>query len=75
MVRGAVKTLKDLSGMPLPVPPEALRVGPLREGAFISRLHSERVAALLGTWLGIAAMTTVLLVVRMVSRRPAGGRR
>ncbi|MGH2771259.1 MAG: molybdopterin-dependent oxidoreductase [Actinomycetota bacterium] len=33
---------------------EALRVGPLREGAFSSRLHSEAVAARLGIALGIS---------------------
>jgi hypothetical protein len=38
----------------LPAPPERLRVGPLREGAFPSRLHDERVAALLGIWLAVA---------------------
>jgi DMSO/TMAO reductase YedYZ molybdopterin-dependent catalytic subunit len=40
--------------MRLPAPPERLRVGPLREGAFPSRLHDERVAALLGVWLAVA---------------------
>ncbi len=45
--------MKDPTLAPLPTPPELLRVGPLREGAFTSRLHSERVAALLGLWLGI----------------------
>ena len=46
--------LRDPSLAPLPAPPDALRVGPLRDGAFTSRLHSERVAAWLGLWLGIA---------------------
>ncbi|MGZ6827662.1 MAG: molybdopterin-dependent oxidoreductase [Mycobacteriales bacterium] len=46
--------------MPLPVPPEALRLGPLREGAFTSRLHSERVASWLGLWLGITFTTCML---------------
>ncbi|WP_083420054.1 molybdopterin-dependent oxidoreductase [Pseudofrankia sp. BMG5.36] len=36
-----------------PHPPAFLRQGPLREGAFPSRLHDPRVAALLGIWLGI----------------------
>jgi hypothetical protein len=31
-----------------------LRVGPLREGAFTSRLHSERLAAILGLALGVS---------------------
>ncbi len=35
-------------------PLEALRVGPLREGAFTSRLHSEAVAARLGLALGVS---------------------
>lgn len=34
-------------------PPERLRVGPLREGAFTSRLRSDRLASLLGIWLGV----------------------
>ena len=33
---------------------ERLRVGPFREGAFTSRLHSERLAALLGVALGVS---------------------
>ncbi|MCL9796110.1 molybdopterin-dependent oxidoreductase [Frankia sp. AgKG'84/4] len=37
----------------LPPPPVALRRGPLREGAFPSRLHDPRMAALLGLWLGV----------------------
>jgi DMSO/TMAO reductase YedYZ molybdopterin-dependent catalytic subunit len=35
-------------------PPERLRVGPLREGAFRSPLHSQRTAAWLGIALGIS---------------------
>ena len=46
--------MKDPTLLPLPTPPDALRIGPLREGAFTSRLHSERVAAQLGRALGIA---------------------
>jgi DMSO/TMAO reductase YedYZ molybdopterin-dependent catalytic subunit len=38
----------------LPEPPAFLRRGPLREGAFTSRLHDPRVASLLGLWLGLA---------------------
>ncbi len=45
--------MKDPTLMPLPTPPDLLRIGPLKEGAFTSRLHSERVAAWLGLWLGI----------------------
>ena len=53
MVRSTGGRLKDPTRMPLPIPPEALRIGPMKEGAFTSRLHSERVAAFLGLWLGI----------------------
>jgi len=38
----------------LPVPPDALRIGPFKEGAFRSKLHEERVAAILGISLGVA---------------------
>jgi DMSO/TMAO reductase YedYZ molybdopterin-dependent catalytic subunit len=46
--------LDRLLGARLPSPPEALRQGPLREGAFSSPLHSERRAARTGLWLGLA---------------------
>ncbi len=49
---------------PLPTPPEALRVGPLAEGAFTSRLRDERVASWMGLWLGIAF--TVCLITGLV---------
>ncbi|MFF5289906.1 molybdopterin-dependent oxidoreductase [Paractinoplanes globisporus] len=39
---------------PLPMPPSALRRGPLREGAFRSRLRSERLTSVLGVALGVA---------------------
>ena len=42
---------------PLPPPPEALRRGPLREGAFPSPLHDPVVTARIGRWLGIAFAT------------------
>jgi len=38
---------------PLPRPPGFLRLGPLRAGAFPSRLRDERTASWLGLWLGI----------------------
>ncbi|MGH2700707.1 MAG: molybdopterin-dependent oxidoreductase [Actinomycetota bacterium] len=38
---------------PLIAPPDRLRVGPFREDAFTSRLHSPRIAALLGLALGV----------------------
>lgn len=40
--------------VPLPEPPEALRRGPLREGAFGSALHDPRTAVVVGRWLGPA---------------------
>ncbi len=50
MVLGAHRLLNR----PLPRPPDLLRQGPLRAGAFTSRLHDERVAARLGVALGIS---------------------
>ncbi|HEU4481360.1 MAG TPA: molybdopterin-dependent oxidoreductase [Actinomycetota bacterium] len=46
MVREAVRRLTD--------PPDALRRGPLRQGAFKSKLHDERVASWLGLALGVS---------------------
>jgi DMSO/TMAO reductase YedYZ molybdopterin-dependent catalytic subunit len=37
-----------------PTPPQWMRRGPLREGAFQSSLHDERTASLIGTALGVA---------------------
>ena len=37
-----------------PTPPEWMRRGPLREGAFRPNLHDERTASLIGTALGVA---------------------
>lgn len=42
---------------PLPPPPEALRRGPLRPGAFPSPLHDAATAARIGRWLGTAFAT------------------
>lgn len=54
MVRRAGSQLSSkVLHRPLPEPPAVLRQGPLREGAFSSRLHSERTASWLGLWLGI----------------------
>ncbi len=50
MVRGPGRSLLT---RPLPRPPGFLRLGPLRPGAFSSRLHDERTASWLGLWLGI----------------------
>lgn len=49
-----------LARTPLPLPPAALRVGPLREGAFPSRLHDVANATWLGTALGIAFAVCLL---------------
>ena len=59
-VRSAGGPLDRLARTPLPAPPEALRVGPLREGAFPSGLHDVANAAWLGVLLGVAfAVCTV----------------
>ena len=46
--------LARLIRAPLPSPPDTLRAGPFREGAFPSRLHDVGNAAWLGTALGLA---------------------
>jgi DMSO/TMAO reductase YedYZ molybdopterin-dependent catalytic subunit len=46
--------LDRVLGARLPAPPEQLRRGPFRPGAFTSPLHSERRAARTGAWLGMA---------------------
>ncbi|MCW2706040.1 MAG: Oxidoreductase, molybdopterin binding [Blastococcus sp.] len=46
--------LDRLLGARLPGPPEGARHGPFREGTFSSPLHSERRAARVGLWLGLA---------------------
>ena len=53
-------TLDRLLGARLPDPPDALRRGPFREGAFPSPLHSERRAARVGAWLGSAFLICFL---------------
>lgn len=40
--------------MRMPKLPDRMRMGPLKEGAFTSRLHSERLAAILGIALGVS---------------------
>ncbi len=62
MVRRLVSTLLSV---PLPVPPERFRKGPLRDGAFMSRLHSERLAARLGMALGVSF--TICMVTGLIS--------
>lgn len=52
--------LRRLARTPLPAPPEALRVGPLREGAFPSRLHDVANASWLGALLGVAFSVCML---------------
>lgn len=53
-------TLTRLARIPLPAPPDALRVGPLRDAAFPSPRHSVADAAWLGTALGIAFVLCLL---------------
>ena len=57
--------LDRLARTPLPAPPDALRLGPLREGAFQSRLHDIGNAAWLGTLLGVGF--TVCMVTGLYS--------
>ncbi|CAA9281198.1 MAG: Putative transmembrane protein [uncultured Blastococcus sp.] len=52
--------LDRLLGARLPDPPAALRQGPFRAGAFPSPLHSERRAARVGAWLGVAFLICFL---------------
>ena len=54
MVRRTARALSALLRRPLPAPPDSVRLGPLRDGAFTSRLHDERNAALLGIALGVS---------------------
>jgi DMSO/TMAO reductase YedYZ molybdopterin-dependent catalytic subunit len=57
--------LDRVLGTRLPNPPDAARVGPFRDGAFHSPLHSERRAARVGRWLGIAF--TICFVTGLIS--------
>ncbi len=57
--------LDRILGAPVPGPPEALRRGPFRAGAFSSPLHSERRAARVGVWLGLAF--TICFVTGLIS--------
>jgi DMSO/TMAO reductase YedYZ molybdopterin-dependent catalytic subunit len=50
-VTGRVRAILD---HPLPPPPDALRRGPFRAGAFTSSLRSQRLTSQLGVWLGTA---------------------
>lgn len=50
----------DLTRRPLPAPPESLRRGPFRPGAFRSRLHDRAVTARLGLWLGVVFTVCLL---------------
>ena len=52
--------LDRLLGARIPGPPDALRRGPFRPEAFPSPLHSERRAARVGLWLGIAFLVCFL---------------
>ncbi len=57
--------LDRILGAPVPGPPDALRRGPFRAGAFSSPLHSERRAARVGVWLGLAF--TICFVTGLIS--------
>jgi DMSO/TMAO reductase YedYZ molybdopterin-dependent catalytic subunit len=65
--------LDRLLGARLPEPPEALRQGPFREGAFPSPLHSERRAARVGVWLGAAFLVCFLtgLLSHLLQHQPS----
>ncbi len=65
--------LDRLLGARVPGPPEALRRGPLREGAFSSPLHSERRSSRVGLWLGIAfAICFVTGLISHLIQNPPG---
>ncbi len=57
--------LDRLLGARVPGPPESLRRGPFRAGAFPSPLHSERRSARVGLWLGLAF--TICFVTGLIS--------
>jgi DMSO/TMAO reductase YedYZ molybdopterin-dependent catalytic subunit len=64
--------LDRVLGRRLPAPPEQLRRGPFRRGAFTSPLHSERRAARTGAFLGIAFTVCFLtgLISHLVQNPP-----
>jgi DMSO/TMAO reductase YedYZ molybdopterin-dependent catalytic subunit len=64
--------LDGVLGARLPAPPEQLRRGPFRRGAFTSPLHSERRAARTGAFLGIAFTVCFLtgLISHLVQNPP-----
>ncbi len=51
---GGLSRLTEVLSRPLAPPPEKLRQGPLKEGAFSSTLRSERLTSQLGAMLGLA---------------------
>ncbi|WP_222192193.1 molybdopterin-dependent oxidoreductase [Modestobacter italicus] len=53
-------SLDRVLGARLPAPPDGLRRGPFRRGAFASPLHSERRASRVGAWLGAAFLVCFL---------------
>ncbi len=62
-----------LLGARVPGPPEALRRGPFRAGAFPSPLHSERRASRVGLWLGLAfAVCFVTGLISHLVQQPPG---
>ncbi|RBY95960.1 molybdopterin-binding protein [Blastococcus sp. TF02-8] len=62
-----------LLGARLPDPPESLRRGPFRAGAFSSPLHSDRRAARVGVWLGTAFLVCFLtgLLSHLIQQPPS----
>ncbi|RBY86207.1 molybdopterin-dependent oxidoreductase [Blastococcus sp. TF02A-26] len=65
--------LDRLLGARLPGPPGAARRGPFRDGAFSSPLHSERRAARVGVWLGLAfAVCFVTGLISHLIQNPPG---
>ena len=65
--------LARLARLPLPAPPDALRVGPLRPGAFPSPRHSIADAAGLGAAFGVCLLTG--LYSHLLQHQPARHRR
>ncbi|MEI4270612.1 molybdopterin-dependent oxidoreductase [Klenkia sp. LSe6-5] len=65
--------LDRVLGARLPDPPDALRRGPLADGAFTSPLHTERRAARVGVWLGAGFVVCFLtgLVSHLIQEPPS----
>jgi DMSO/TMAO reductase YedYZ molybdopterin-dependent catalytic subunit len=73
MTTGWTARLDRVLGARLPGPPDVLRRGPFREGAFASPLHSERRAARTGVFLGVAFAVCFLTgLTSHLIQQPAG---